>query len=166
MENEQNNEMIDINTLRNLVNYIGFYLKNGININGVKKTFTILDYYSITNMDLKKAFAIIKNDKIERTYEESVYRGLFISFCIKENSNVLLTDIENVIKQHNAIIIDGERKELTSDEIISVFEYLNEHNIPLYSRIVYNAINRKITNFPILPFSTVEENDNEKSMKK
>ncbi len=147
-------ENINIDYANSIVNYIGPYIKNGICFNDIKRPFTLLDYYSITNVNCNDLAKIIKLNKVERTYSESVNKSVFLHFASLEGKHFyIVNDIEEVIKNHYAFIVDDKMVEATYEDIEEIFEFLEEHDIPKYSKVIYTALYRKITDFPVLPLT-------------
>ena len=151
-------EIIDIEDIYDLINYVGPYLQKGIEFNGMKKPFTSLDYYSLTNIDVNNMIKIIKGIK-PRTYEEGVNKGFFLSFCNVDITNTSFPlSVDEIDKQRNCFYVNNQKVESTREDVEEVFAFLDEHNIPKLSRNVYTALNRKLTNFPILPLVREEKN--------
>ena len=145
---------INIDYANSIVNYIGPYIKFGICFNDIKRPFTLLDYYSLTNVNCNDLARFIKYNKIERTYSESVNKSVFLHFASLEGKHFYIVDnVDEVIKNHYAFIVNDKMVEATKEDIIHIFEFLDEHDIPRYSKVIYTALYRKITNFPILPLT-------------
>ncbi len=139
--------------ISNLVTYIGYFLKNGIMIDGMKLPFSILDYYSI----VKESVSDVAS-KAQAIKKYILYRNYFIKFAY--SNKFLLNEVENVnevLEAHHAFIKNDQRIVPSEEDIQNILDLLDQYNIPKYNRVVYSALARQAFGYPILPFVNMEE---------
>ncbi len=138
-----------------IANYIGNMLENGIMIGDNKMRFTMLDYYCLTDEDIYSFIGRLKNKTAK---EKNPYLSYLTYFAEKEGLFVREVDgIDEVLDEHHAFIINGQRFEPTKDDILRIFNLFSEYHIPKYSRLIYLALHRMVMGNPILPLVMQEE---------
>ena len=143
--------------IRDLVEYVGYYLKNGIIVNGKKMSFTALDYYCIAKDSIEDVATIIRAKK-----SPILYQGYFLQFAANNGLQFRkVEDAQEVLYEHNAFIKDGVRIVPTEEDIQNILDLLDSYNIPRYTRVVYTALARQAFGYPILPFAQMNEEEKE-----
>ncbi len=134
----------------NIANYIGSLLKNGIEIDDKTISFTMLDYFCITDMNIYTMVGKLR--KMDAKKIKYQYHSYLSYFAEKEGLLVREVDgIEEILNEHHAFIINNERFEPTSDDINYIFDLFEKNRIPKYSKLIYIALHRMALNMPILP---------------
>ena len=151
-------EKIEFEYANSLVNYLGLLIKNKIMVNDIKIPFTILDYFSITDIDIYALSKIIKKFKINRSYYESMYKNAFLRFAEVEGPlTKIIAEVDDILDEHHAFIINGVKYVPTEEDIIKIFELFDEYDIPKYNKVIYCALHRIALGCPILPLLNEEE---------
>lgn len=132
---------------------IGNLISNGIMLDDIKMPFTALDYFSITNLNPKEVYSIIKANYYHLPKEDAIYRSLFLQFCINKIDNItqLESTEEDILNEHNVFINNDVRYEPTMEDISKVFELFENNNITKNHRLIYTALYRYSKDLPILP---------------
>lgn len=134
----------------NIANYIGSLLKNGIEIDDKTISFTMLDYFCITDMNIYTMVGKLR--KMDAKKIKYQYHSYLSYFAEKEGLLVREVDgIEEILNEHHVFIINNERFEPTSDDINYIFDLFEKNRIPKYSKLIYIALHRMALNMPILP---------------
>ena len=143
--------------IRDLVEYVGYYLKNGIMVNGKKMSFTALDYYCIAKDNIEDIAAFIRAEK-----SPMLYHGYFLQFAANNGLQFRkVKDAQEILDEHNAFIKDDVRIVPTEEDIQYILDLLDSYNIPRYTRVVYTALTRQAFGYPILPFAQMNEEEKE-----
>ena len=119
-------------------------IKNGIEENGKKREFNIVDYYKYTSLSFDELIRIV-NGKIN----SSDYR-ILRTFIAKHKNDKKLSpnDIHNLYNQKDMIgiefdgngnVIPGTGREITKEEKEKIIKYLKSNNIPITNK-TYNII--------------------------
>ena len=133
----------------NMADYIGSMLANGIEVGDKVIPFSILDYYCVTKENI---FSIIGKIKRKNLRDKYKYHSYLSYFAEKEGLLVREIDsIEEIVNEHHAFIINGQRFEPTRDDINYIFDLFEKNRIPKYSKLIYIALHRMALNMPILP---------------
>lgn len=134
----------------NIANYIGSLLKNGIEIGDKTISFTMLDYFCITDMNIYTMVGKLR--KMDAKKIKYQYHSYLSYFAEKEGLLVREVDgIEEILNEHHAFIINNQKFEPTSDDINYIFDLFEKNRIPKYSKLIYIALHRMALNMPILP---------------
>ncbi len=152
-------EELDFNYLRQMAETMGKLIVEGINVNDNAIPFTMLDYYSVCNIDPEIVFSCIKRAKNKISYNNQ-YANFFCSFYAKKMIGKRIMDNPyEVLEQKNAFIINGERIEPTLDDIVSILNEFDNYNIPKYNRLVYTALERFAKKVPLFPLVNNREEE-------
>ena len=152
------NETIDFEYADSLVVYFGSLIKNGIIYHNTKIPFTMLDYFSVTDININSLASVIRKKKIERTHINSMYKNAFLYFVQLEGRLICeVNDADVILKQNNIFIVNGEKYLPTKNDVEEIFTILDENSIPKDSRLIYNALHRKALNCPVLPLKNIKE---------
>lgn len=114
------------------------YLINGIQINGIVRPFTIIDYYMNINIDFSKILIYtqyLNDEAMENTIKRFRSANVRYTYSVKSiASRMLKTDF---FVQVNS----GELKNITMEDKVIAIEYLKNNRIPLNERTIYLAFN-------------------------
>ena len=139
----------------NIANYIGAILANGIKVGDEVISFTMLDYYCVTKENIYTLVGKIRRNNVRDKYK---YHSYLTYFAEKEGLLVReVDDIEEIVNEHHAFIIDGKRFEPTRDDIENVYNLFEVNKIPKYSKLIYIALHRMALGIPILPLFVEKE---------
>lgn len=139
--------------MKDLYNYIGFMIQNGILYEDKVIPFSILDYYCITKEDIYKIIG-----KVKMNYRGYQYYGDLVNFAQRNNLLVReIDDISEIVDEHNAFITNDKRFEPTIYDIQNIYDLFEKYNIPKYSKLFYIALRRMALNIPILPLFEEKE---------
>ena len=128
----------DLNVVKNLL--IDMY-ENGIEENGVVRKMDILDYYTISDVDIRKLNNTLREAGIVRnSHESSVINQIAIKY-----GGIVLSE-EDFFKriQNEKLNIAGI--EITDEIKIEVMNYFKENNIPLVYKNYQYYIRRLVAN--------------------
>lgn len=141
--------------LSKFVENIFNFIKNGIEENGVKRDFDLLDYYQLTSMEratfLDIAKRNLKKDDINK----------ILKFLRKYNSSKKLTksNLEQIFEEKTIVGIEfdedkrpipGTGRLISKEEKQKIIDYLKENNIPLYDDCYNIALRRYINGTLVL----------------
>lgn len=116
------------------------YLKEGINVNGINRPFSVIDYYIIMDFNFKhlKTYARMLTNIDDRNailifckkYEKYLYNINVIQFSMAKAE----FSFRNLNSSNGNTLIT-----LTYEQKISIIEYLKSNNIPLNEFTIYEA---------------------------
>ncbi len=138
--------------LNKLIEEVAKYIYNGIMVDDKKIFFSLIDYYSLTDIDIFYIYSIIAKDNSKISNEQKMYRDIFMRFYNLEGCMYyIVKDPEEILLQKISFYVNKERREITREDVIEIFEILDAHNIPKYNKLVFTALNRKLNGLPVLP---------------
>ena len=143
---------------RNLILYIGKLIVDGIEFEGQKISFTMLDYYSITTDNIEDVLKIARKKRIRINNLENLYYIKFVKFAKYYGFLVrLVNDPNEVLAQKYSFIVDDEKYIPSREDIEEVFELFDANCIPKYNKLIYTALHRKALGVPVLPLLSQEK---------
>ena len=146
----KNNSLRRYYEIKKIIERIYEYIPNGIILNDSSKySFTMLDYYSITNLNPSIILEEIKNKK-PNTKEEATVRAKTIKYLHTYKNQGPFINRE-MLKQSNTAITRGNEKSLISDYADEICDTFKANNIPLYSGLTDTAFKRLTRGQPIFP---------------
>lgn len=102
-------------------------LETGVEENGIKRNFDIVDYYVMSGISfplfMKSVKQVLENEK------DILKLKIFMTNILSQQT--LKLDENQVINSRNVVIINGEEIEITTETKKGFIDYLKEHNIPL-----------------------------------
>ena len=114
------------------------YLANGIEVNGIVRDFTIIDYYAYIDLDFNKLLTYVKvldNEEMARVIKKFRLYNARYTYSIS-------TIAKRMIETDFAIkMTDGQVKRISMEDKIMTVEYLKSNNVPLNERTIYLAFN-------------------------
>ena len=128
----------DLNVVKNLL--IDMYV-NGIEENDTVRKMDILDYYAISDIDIRKLNIVLREAGIPKNnHENSVINQLAIKY-----GGIVLSE-EDFFKriQNEKLSISGI--EITDEIKMEVMNYFKENNIPLVYKNYHYYIRRLVAN--------------------
>lgn len=146
----KNNSLRKYYEIKKIIERLYEYIPNGIILNdGSKYSFTMLYYYSITNLKPSTILEEIKNMK-PSTKEEAIARARTIKYLHTYKNQGPFINRE-MLKQSNTAITRGNEKFLISDYADEICDTFKANNIPLYSELTDTAFKRLTRGQPIFP---------------
>lgn len=148
------------NYMNNLIIKIADYINQGIIIDSVKLPFTMLDYISLTDMNIDTLIEKIKNLK-DFDSKEELYASRAVLKFYEKNRNLgrFVNNTETILQQKNVFIIGNTRFEPTEKDIEEIFSLFDEHRIPKTNSLIHIALYRKAKGVPILPLINNEKEE-------
>ncbi len=131
-------KITDLNVVKNLL--IDMY-DNGIEENGVVRKMDILDYYAISDIDIRKLNISLREAGIAKNnHESSVINQLAIKY-----GGIVLSE-EDFFKRIQSEKLSIAGIEITDEIKIEVMNYFKENNIPLVYKNYHYYIRRLVAN--------------------
>ena len=146
----KNNSLRRYYEIKKIIETLYEYIPNDIILNdGSKYSFTMLDYYSITNLKPSTILEEIKNRK-PSTKEEAIARARTIKFLHTYKNQGPFINRE-MLKQSNTAITRENEKFFISDYADEICNNFKTNNIPLYRDLTDTAFKRLTRGQPIFP---------------
>ena len=146
----KNNSLRRYYEINKVIETLYNYIPNNIILNdGSKYSFTMLDYYSITNLNPSTILEEIKKRK-PSTKEEALARAKTIKY-LHTNKNQGPFINREMLKQSNTAITRENEQFLISDYADEICDTFKANNIPLYRDLTDTAFKRLTRGQPIFP---------------
>ena len=132
--------------ISNMTNSISYYFENGIKVSDTEtREFTILDFYAITNLSLRDFGIIIRNAKLDVKVLTNIKKFL----AKNKETNKIDESYINSLNIHRKF--GKESRDLTSDEKVSIIEYMKDNNIPMNDSAYMTIVNEYSNGRLLLP---------------
>lgn len=112
------------------------YLVNGIEVNNIKRDFTIIDYYKFINLDFRKLvtyFKLIDDEEIRCTINRFKNENIKYIYSVNAIAKRMM-DTDFSIKTNDGILVP-----ITLEERIMVVEYIKSIGVPINEYTIYCA---------------------------
>ena len=144
--------------IQHIIEQLYNYIPNGIEINeNETRPFTMLDYYSLTNLNPTTILAEIDKKKTP-SKAEGIARGISKKF-IKNNKNQGATINRDLLIKRNMKLIRGDKEYNIADYADELINMFKEYNIPTYANLLEIAFTRIVRNQQVFPLINKEEKD-------
>ena len=125
------------------------YIKDGIEVDDKKISFTMLDYYSLYKCNPKEITGYIHKNKDNTDVNQN--RGRILGFFSKNKDVGLFQSPETFAKRKVSFIINGQKIDFDEEKSSEIINILKENSIPANFRIVYKAAERYATGQDLFP---------------
>ncbi|MEE3343460.1 MAG: hypothetical protein VZS44_05170 [Bacilli bacterium] len=142
--------------MKDFIQILYEYIVNGIIVKDKKVSFTMLDYYSLSNgLSSKEVIDFMNNNKYNPDIQP--FRSRILQFFSKSKNVGLLESAKTFSDKSIVITSGGNTVEFDLEKSKEIIEYLNQNKIPANHSIVMAAASRYTRGDEILPFKKLFE---------
>ena len=157
MDKLKSNSNNYIFTMKKIMPILFDYIINGIDIDGEKVSFTMLDYYCLTNKNVQEITDYIRSNQLDD--ELRPMRSRVLKFFDTFKNVGPYESAERFAARDISIIHKDNKVNFDLDVSLKIVNYLKENNIPINYKIVYTAARRYARGEDILPLVTMKEKE-------
>ena len=135
-----------------LVKIVSKYIYYGIELEDKRIPFSLMDYYCLIDIDIFDIYSFLTSKRFNMQKLSNFYKDIFMRFYNLEGCMYyVVNDPEEILSQNICFYVNKEKREITREDVMEVFDILDAHNIPKYNRLVFTALQRKVNGLPVLP---------------
>ena len=129
------------------------FIVNGINVGDKKMSFTMLDYYCLTNKNSEDVVSFLKEKSSQQAFK--LIRNRIFKFFQSTKNVGPFVSAEGFANHKIVFICNDKRVEFDLDLSAKVIDFLRENGIPTNYQIVYIAAGRIARGEPVLPLKNI-----------